>query len=997
MSTFEEFKSKLGSLVEHFDSNIEYYKSKDYKEDHLRQEFLNPFFKALGWDMDNEAGNAPQYREIIHEDRIEIEGKPKAPDYSFRIGSERKFFVEAKAASVKIYSEVAPTFQLRRYAWSGKLQVSVLTDFEEFAVYDTTIEPKVTDKSDTARIKYITYKDYLNEADYLWNTFSRDAVWKGSFDKFAKREKRGNQLVDKSFLSEIESWRNLLAKDIATNNPKINIFQLNKSVQKIIDRIIFLRIAEDRGIENYEALKKTIESENTYPQLIKLFKKAQEKYNSNLFNFEIDQITPKLKISDKVMDRIIGTLYFPRSPFEFSVIGVEILGSVYEQFLGKVIRLTKGHNAVIEEKPEVKKAGGVYYTPQYIVDYIVKNTVGELLRNITLLQTQGDSKQILKKVSELKIVDPACGSGSFLIGAYNYLLDWHLRYYIDNAPDKFVKSKALFKDNEGNYLLSTSEKKRILTNNIYGVDIDHQAVEVTKLSLALKMLENENKDSISAQLKIFAERILPDLSSNIKCGNSLIGSDYWEGKDLTSLTDEEIRKVNAFDWDKEFPSVFKQGGFDAVIGNPPYVRQESLREFKGYFAKNYKTYHGMADLYVYFIEKSIDLLNKNGLYGVIVANKWMRAGYGEALRAWLQNRSIQEITDFGDLPVFGKVSAYPCILISKSTISKENHNIDIANIKTLDFNSLRDEINKIKTKTQLSKLSKDGWALVNSREQELMEKLKKTGIPLKEYVNGKIYYGIKTGFNEAFVIDKSTKEQLIKEDPKSAEVIKPFLGGRDVKRYAIPFSMKYIIFAKRGINIVKYKAIRNYLENFKDKLMPKPKGYIGKWGGRASGSYEWYELQASPENVDRFETHKIVIPAITKYGSYSMDYNNYYSNDKTTVIPIEDYYLLGILNSRVSDYFIHNFSPTKQGGYYEYKPTYIQKIPIPETTNPNEIIRLVKNQLETQKSLHSEGVSETQKKLLSQQAERLDQQIDKLVYELYGLTEEEIGIVEGGN
>lgn len=191
IATKETFKKKLQQLVDHFLDNEVYYKSKDYKEDHLRQEFLNPFFKALGWDMDNEEGNAPQYREVIHEDRIEIDGKPKAPDYSFRIGSDRKFFVEAKASFVDVYKGSEPSFQLRRYAWSGKLPVSILTDFEGFAVYDTTIEPKASDKANIGRIKFIQYKDYPVEADYLWDTFSKEGIKKGSFDKYAQKEKRG--------------------------------------------------------------------------------------------------------------------------------------------------------------------------------------------------------------------------------------------------------------------------------------------------------------------------------------------------------------------------------------------------------------------------------------------------------------------------------------------------------------------------------------------------------------------------------------------------------------------------------------------------------------------------------------------------------------------------------------------------------------------------------------------------------------------------------------
>ena len=652
IGTKEEFKTKLAKLIEVFSNNEEYYKSKKYKEDHVRQDFINPFFKALGWDMDNERGVAPQYREVIYEDRIEIEGKPKAPDYAFRLGSERKFFVEAKASSVKVYSEVDPAFQLRRYAWSGKLPVSILTDFEEFSVYDTTIEPKHSDKASVARVKYIHYKDYLKEADYIWETFSRDGVWKGSFDKFAVKDKKGSQLVDKSFLREIEQWRELVAKDIASNND-ISIYDLNYVVQKFIDRIIFLRIAEDRGIENYENLKSTIASKDTYSELLKIFRRAEDKYNSSLFDLKKDHVSEKIKVSDKALDRILNNLYYPKSPYEFSVIGVDILGSVYEQFLGKVIRLTRGGNAVVEEKPEVKKAGGVYYTPKYIVDYIVKNTVGELVKDKTPRQ-----------VANLNIVDPACGSGSFLIGAYNFLLDWHLKYYTENDPDKHVKAKRLFMDSQGNYLLSTQEKRDILVNIIHGVDIDPQAVEVTKLSLALKMLEDENSETIGAQFVLFADRILPDLSSNIKCGNSLVGNDYYSDKQISLLDDKELRKVNAFDWEKEFPMVFRYGGFDAVIGNPPYVNSREMEDsLKKYFEK-YQTASDQYDLYTLFVEKGILLLKDLGYLSFITPDKFLITKYGEVLKKFVyENTKIIDVADYTDQDVFDGVGVYPVVFV----------------------------------------------------------------------------------------------------------------------------------------------------------------------------------------------------------------------------------------------------------------------------------------------------------------------------------------------
>jgi hypothetical protein len=373
-----DIPQQLEELIKRFDQNIEAYQSQVYNETQVRREFIDPFFKALGWDVANKAGYAETYKDVIPEDAIKIGGATKAPDYCFRIGGARKFFVEAKKPAVSIKEDFEPAYQLRRYAWSAKLPLSILTDFGEFAVYDCRVLPKPSDKPDTCRIMYLTYKDYGDQRDEIAGVFSREAVLRGSFDKFAeaKKGKRGTSPVDKEFLTEIETWREALAKNLAMRNPRLSVRDLNFAVQRTIDRIIFLRMCEDRGVENYGQLQGLLNGENTYKRLQYLYGIADDKYNSGIFHFKPekdraeapDELTLKLKIDDKVLKDIIRRLYYPESPYEFSVLGVDILGNVYEQFLGKVIRLTAGHRAVVEEKPEVKKAGGVYYTPSYIVD-----------------------------------------------------------------------------------------------------------------------------------------------------------------------------------------------------------------------------------------------------------------------------------------------------------------------------------------------------------------------------------------------------------------------------------------------------------------------------------------------------------------------------------------------------------------------------------------------------------------------------------------------------
>ncbi len=648
----------VNNLVERFEQHRDAYRSGRYNETQLRREFLDPFFEALGWDVFNKQSYAEMYKDVIHEDSLEIEGENKAPDYAFRIGGTRKFFVEAKRPSVNIEFNIHPAFQLRRYAWSAKLPLSILTDFEEFAIYDCRVKPDKGDKASIGRVKLYSFKDYIEKWDEIAAVFSREAVLKGSFDSYAEglKGRKGTTEVDDAFLAEIERWRDLLAKNIALRNPNLTVRELNYAVQMTIDRIVFLRICEDRGVERDEELKEIAFSpsplaplplgdrvavrrtgEGIYPALIQLFQRADMRYNSGLFHFKdekeqssaADTLTPKLKIDDKVLQDIIKNLYYPDSPYVFKEIPSDILGQVYERFLGKVIRLTAGHQAKVEEKPEVRKAGGVYYTPTYIVEYIVQNTVGKLLEGKTP-----------KDAAKLRILDPACGSGTFPLGAYQYLLDWHMKWYADakNDPLKWAtgRNPAIFQAKDG-LQLTTGKKKEILLNNIFGVDIDAQAVEVTKLSLLLKVLEGENQETIGSQLSLLQERVLPDLGKNIQCGNSLIGPDYYEGHQLTmSFADDEERyRVNAFDWKGAFPQVFIQGGFDVVIGNPPYVRQESLSIYKDYFQKTFSSYASGSDLYVYFIERGINLLRSGGLYSIIVSSSFLKASYGKALRKFI--------------------------------------------------------------------------------------------------------------------------------------------------------------------------------------------------------------------------------------------------------------------------------------------------------------------------------------------------------------------------
>jgi type I restriction-modification system DNA methylase subunit len=994
---------RIKELTETFDYNLEAYKKGSYNETQTRREFIDPFFEELGWDVANKQGYAEAYKDVIHEDAIKVGGVTKAPDYCFRIGGARKFFLEAKKPSINLQEDILPAYQLRRYGWSAKLPLSILTDFEEFAVYDCRVKPVKTDKVSHSRILYLKYTDYTDRWEEIAGVFSRDAILKGSFDKYieSNKIKKGTTEVDAAFLQEIERWRELLARNIARRNPNLSQRELNFAVQQTIDRIVFLRICEDRGMESYGGLMALRNGENVYKRLFHLFNKADEKYNSGLFHFRkekdrenCDNLTPFLQIDDKPLKDIFSNLYYPESPYEFSVLTADILGQVYEKFLGKVIRLTAGHQAKIEEKPEVRKAGGVYYTPDYIVDYIVKNTVSKLV--------EGKKPGPRGGVSHLKILDPACGSGSFLIGAYQFLLDWHRDEYINDGPENWSKGKTprIYRSQKGEWRLTTEERKRILLNNIYGVDIDHQAVEVTKLSLLLKVLEGEDEQSIGKQMFLFQKRVLPDLSNNIKCGNSLIGPDFYEHQQMSFFDEEEIYRVNAFNWNAEFAEVMKEGGFDAVIGNPPYVRQEGLTDFKPYFEKRFSVYNGVADLYVYFIEKGVSLLRQGGFFSYIVANKWFRANYGKPLRQWMKQQHILEIIDFGDLPVFKQATTYPCIVVIQN--KTPGPSFQASTIKTLDFRDLQAYVSQHRHDVRQDALDESGWSLANRNTQDVLDKLRKTGVPLGEYVNGKIFYGIKTGLNEAFVIDNATRERLISENPNSVEVIKPFLLGRDIKRYQPVFSEKYVIFTRRGIDIEKYTAIKNYLAQFKERLMPRPKDWKGeKWQGRKPGSYQWYEIQDTVDYYNEFEKLKIVYAEIATRGQFVSDENKYFPDTTTYILGSDSKYLLGIFNSRLWTFLFSQVSSTIRGGFFRWKSQYMSPLPIrtinfddpADVARHDQIVSLVDQMLELNKNLAESKVPQTTE-MLRRQIESTDRQIDQLVYKLYDLTEEEIKIVE---
>ncbi len=1005
MFTKTEALAKIADLITRFEEQLPSYKKSEYNETLARRDFIDPFFKALGWDVDNSLGYAEAYREVIHEDKVNVGGATKAPDYSFRlVGGKRLFFLEAKKPSVVVKDEIQPAYQVRRYGWSAAMPISVMTDFEEFAIYDCTIKPIPTDKASKARVRYLTYKEYIAEWDFIWDTFSKEQVLKGGFDKFidSNKNKKGTGRVDTDFLTSLDEWRKALASSISYNNTSLDEDEINYAVQQTIDRIIFLRIAEDRSVEPYGNLQNALNGDDFYKNLLHVFKEADAKYNSGLFDFKKDKISRTLTIDNKAIRTIISQLYYPTCPYEFSVLPVEILGSAYEQFLGKVIRIDSAHRARIEEKPEVRKAGGVYYTPQYIVDYIVEHTLGTVIK---------ERASTPEAISALRVVDPACGSGSFLIGAYQYLLDWHLNYYTEQSKLKTKKTNTLTPDGH----LTTAEKKRILLNNIYGVDIDVNAVEVTKLSLLLKCMEGETHASIAHQMAMFSDRVLPTLDDNIKSGNSLIDLDFY----ASQLDFGEEKKIKPFSWEKGFSEVFKGGGFDVVIGNPPYLRMQGLQETQPFAIEYYKQHYqaastGNYDIYVLFDEKGLKLLNNKGLLGFIQPHKFFQAEFGEGIRNLIiKEKALKHIVHFGAHQIFEDASTYSCLLFLKKNNTKP---INVSNVPDLPA-FINDKMKAYSFNSKLPLLNSK-WNFVSQAKEALFEKLNSQKLTLGD-ITRKIFQGIPTGSDKIFVLKTlKVKENTIlcysaalnKEIELEKSILKPFLMGKEVKRYEVLNPENNVIFP--------YVTVEGKPQLMSDKILkadyPKTWSYFQEnknaLNKRENERFKltWWQY-SRPQNLTEFESVKLCTPEIAIKPQLSLDVmgNIYHTTKVYSFIfkeSIKEHlnYFLAVLNSKLLWYFLSSTGYVLRGGYFVFKTEYLKPFPIKlidfkskeEVKIYNEIISLVDQLLQ----LHQErAVTKLESKLVQIQTkiDYCEGRVDELVYGLYGLTEEERKVVEG--
>lgn len=999
------FTEDLQKLVRKFEADKNHYLSKDYPEAQARIDFITPFFKGLGWDVENEAGRPHHEREVIVE-RGETEGRP---DYNFRVGGQTKFFVEAKAPCEPL-DAAKHILQAKGYAWNTKqVFFVILTDFEEFRFYDASIQPDER-KPDEGLLLKLKYADYLKSAKNLWE-FSKDRVAAGSLEAMLPRGRRIQRLripVDKAFLEEMTGWREDLARNIFKNNPGLTAKQLNEVVQRLLDRIIFVRIAEDRHIIEKRQLFEAVEEWKArggklhlFEWLNDLFHKINEDFNGEIFK---PHLSETIKIESEVLAKIIERLYPPKSPYRFDVIGVELLGSIYERYLGKTIRVTP-KQVRVEEKPEVRKAGGVYYTPKYVVDYIVRNTVGKLVEGKTPRQ-----------IEKIRILDPACGSGSFLIGAFQYLIDHYVRYLTAHPKEAHVHSlfPDLIPDGNGGHRLSVRLKARILRNNLYGVDIDPQAVEITMMSLYLKALEGEKSQLPPKQ------SLLPELKYNIICGNSLIGPDIYDQGKL--FADEEKDRINVFDWNSEsagFGHILKQGGFDCVIGNPPYVRIQYMKEWAPIEVEYYKERYSAAssgnyDIYVVFVEKGLSLLNNQGKLGLILPHKFFNAHYGEPLRSLLgQGKHLSHIVHFGDQQVFEGATNYTCLLFLEKS---GNERCEF--VKVDDLDAWRATGKATVGSVYASSISAAEWNFAIGRVARLLEQLRQMPVKLGD-VTERIAQGIRTSANEVYVLDLvSVSHNLITAHSRQVDrrvklerrAVSLFLQGREIKRYQLIPSAKVVIIPYQLDNgrarlIPEHEMKQKFPRAF--AYLSENKSYLqNRERGKMRGG-NWYGY-VYPKNIEVMHTPKILVPDIADRASFAMDksgeyaFTSGYGITLRTNVRESPKYILGLLNSKLLDCYLKKISTTMRGGFFRYFTQFVEQLPIrtinfsdpADKAQHDRMVALAERMLELNKKKHSKKLAPSQLARLEREIAATDEEIDDLVYSLYGITAEERKIIE---
>ncbi|MFH1469604.1 MAG: N-6 DNA methylase [Pseudomonadota bacterium] len=702
-----------------------------------------------------------------------------------------------------------------------------------------------------------------------------------------------------------------------SNLPALDVLRL---AQKLLDRFLFVAFAEDRELLPEETIKRALEHVDEYrprpvwDNLKAVFSWVDQgnparrfpPYNGGLFAEDPD--LDALEIDDAACRSLMGL-----ARYDFGEdVSVEVLGHIFEQSIADLEELRAEASGQAKGLSK-RKAEGVFYTPPFVTRYIVDETLGRTLtQQLAVIEAEVLREDALERarrvkrtkptpreeheawikiwtryrewLRSLRVLDPACGSGAFLIAAFDRLRREHERVNASLADLRGGQHEIFDLD------------KTILNQNLFGMDLNPESVEITKLSLWLKTAQRDKK--------------LTWLDGNIRCGNSVVSDPRvhpravdWTGDQPYLLTvTAEFNEAEAAAIDGRW-----REGFDVVIGNPPYVRQELLIPYKDHWKGRFASFDGTADLYVYFFELGLEVLKPGGRLGFVVANKWLKAGYAGPLRALLAGQTeVETLIDFGHAPIFPDADAFPSIVTVRKALPRPDQKVSVTHFPREELGTVTvpEYVRANERPVPQARLGRDAWSLGSDRVELLMAKLRERGVPLAEYAGRGPVRGVLTGFNEAFLIDDATRARLVREDARSAEVLHKFLRGANVDRWAAEWDGQWMIFARRGIDISQYPAVLRHLEGYRAQLEPRPADYAGKdWPGRKPGRYAWYEIQDAVDYWADFLKPKIVYQEIQFHPCYAFDDTGLFLNNTAWVLPTTDMWICAVLNSPVMWWF----------------------------------------------------------------------------------------------
>lgn len=982
----------IKELVDKYQNDISHYKSANYNETQLRSDFLDPLFELLGWDITNKSKKKTGEREVLLEESLKSKAweSIKKPDYTFRLFSERKFFLEAKRPNVDIEKNTTCAKQIRRYGFTAKLNISILSNFEYLIIYDCSIKVEEEDDYRKARIKVYHFTEYVQKFSELSNFIGRDSVYSGKFDDVWKEigDKINLYSIDDLFLEHINNWRLLLGAEIYRHSPGISIELLNDYVQSYLNSIIFLRVCEDRELEAGESLLH-ISKENNFEFLLKKLTAANRKYNAGLFQLpHTDKIVANCH---SIFWQIIRDLYYPESPYSFSVFSSDILGNIYEIFLAEKLFI-KDDFIILEKKPEAIEKD-IVTTPTYVIREILKQTV--------IPQCKGKSDQ---EILKLKIADISCGSGAFLLETFQLLNDILVDYYLETDKTKLSPTGI------GSFKLPLSLKIKVLNQCIYGIDKDYNAVEAAKFGLWLKLLEGERSQTLENQ-----KSILPDLSNNIFFGNALVSP-----SNIHHLNDSQRKEINPFD--------FKDNSFHIIIGNPPYMKSEDMKRLTPTeHSKVYKTVYNSAykqyDKYFLFIERALSLLEDQGLIGYIVPAKFTKVGAGRKLRNQLSKSGhLKRIISFGANQVFKSRTTYTCILILQKEKTEFCEYFEVKDLTQWKIDAHgKEEFERYLNRT----LDDDVWVFVPSYLKHLYDRINDISTPLANVLGkNNIFNGIQTSRNSIYVVTPLNDdgnfiyfENAGQNWQIEKELTRPYYQtpkGKSIDRlytYRVLEPNGRVIFPYKrnedGVGIIREAELRtrfpftyDYFCHFKPELLKrdvKP----------PLETDDWYKFGRG-QSLDKWDSEvKIVIGVNAAGEKYALDYHRTFISSGGTAgycgitvpahLEYSIYYIQALLNSKYLEWFSSLIGEVFRGGYIARGTKSLNRLPIRtiDFENPKEklmhdrIAQIQQQLIDVQSEIDDKAGNGRMLIQLNRQFEELKRTIEKKLTELYGLGQDD--------